>query len=88
MTNLSKELCEICGIEPHEEFWDIEGELVKILKYPNFERGENFIKLYEILNKKNRIELLRRAIQTLQIEKFYGSKNLKQAIRETEWVYG
>lgn len=61
MTNLSKELCEICGIEPKmvekrckecdliiEECgcFDCYKEV-----YPNFEQPENFVKLLEIINK-------------------------------------
>ena len=43
MTNLSKELCEICGIEPEiiEDYDSNEYEI-----YPDFEQPENFVKLY------------------------------------------
>lgn len=62
MTNLSKELCEVCGIEPKrvekrckecdlimEECgcFDCYKEV-----YPDFEQPENFVKLLEIINKK------------------------------------
>lgn len=45
MTNLSKELCEICGIEPKiiEDYNSNEYNI-----YPNFEQPENFVKLMEL----------------------------------------
>ena len=45
MTNLSKELCEICGIEPKiiEDYDSNEYEI-----YPDFEQAENYKKLQEI----------------------------------------
>lgn len=46
MTNLSKELCEICGIEPKiiEDYDSNEYEI-----YPDFEQAENFVKLQKLL---------------------------------------
>ena len=45
MTNLSKELCEICGIKP-QIVQDYELNEYKI--YPDFEQPENYKKLQEI----------------------------------------
>lgn len=43
MTNLSKELCKICGIKPEiiEDYDSNEYEI-----YPDFEQAENFVKLF------------------------------------------
>lgn len=45
MTNLSKELCEICGIEPIT--FDYELAFRKV--YLDFEQAENFVKLQKLL---------------------------------------
>lgn len=45
MTNLSKELCKVCGIKP-EIITDY--ELNEIEVYPNFYQPENFVKLMEL----------------------------------------
>lgn len=50
MTNLSKDLCRICGIEPEiiEDYDSNEYEI-----YPDFENNNNnFVKLLEIVSKK------------------------------------
>lgn len=47
MTNLSKELCEICGIEPRI-IQDYELNDIKI--YPDFENNNNiFVKLFKLI---------------------------------------
>lgn len=45
MTNLSKELCEICGIKPKiiEDYNSNEYEI-----YPDFEQPQNFKKLFNL----------------------------------------
>lgn len=50
--NLSRQLCEICGIEPKiiEDYDSNEYEI-----YPNFEQPENFVKLLEIVSKKSSV---------------------------------
>ena len=65
MTNISKELCEICGIEPKkvekrckecnlnmEECgcFDCYKEI-----YPDFEQPENFVKLLEIVSRRSSV---------------------------------
>ena len=105
MTNLSKELCEVCGINPEiiEDYDSNEYEI-----YPDFEQPENFVKLMElrvdglsggtltlmgILNKEYWLSDRQDYIKFLY--KYYipaltplWQDELKQAIRETEWVYG
>lgn len=47
MTNLSKELCEICGIKPlNDEFVYFTGRLGSL---PNFEKPKNFVKLFKLI---------------------------------------
>lgn len=50
MTNLSKQLCKICGVKPKiiEDYDSNEYEF-----YPDFEQPENFVKLLEIVSKKS-----------------------------------
>ena len=114
MTNLSKELCEICGMpyiktEDNCRVYDNEGELCEQYVYKlNFEQPENFVKLMEL-----RVDGLSGGTLTLMgilnneywlsdrqdyiefLYKYYipaltplRQDELKQKIRETEWVYG
>ena len=58
MTNLSKELCEICGIKPklncincpHPCETACNNCSYSDLNYPDFEQSENFVKLLKIAN--------------------------------------
>ncbi len=119
--NLSKQLCELCGIEAKQFTKDFKtrekaasfgrkitgipkfrGNKFDIGSYtdnksiyqihwkefPDFTKPVNFVRLWEILTKVNRDELVACAINlvTFDPEKCYYSK-LKQSIREAEWVY-
>ena len=55
--------------------------------YPNFAQAENFVKLYELINKQNRTEVLQRLVRRLRVEAGWYTDEIKQSIRETEWVY-
>ena len=62
MTNLSNELCEICGIEPKWIKYETETtdgciNLGSKKVYPDFEQPENFVKLLEIVSKKSGVSL-------------------------------
>ena len=50
MTNLSKELCEVCGIEPIKEYIPTNCATVQQINvYPDFENNNNnFVKLLEL----------------------------------------
>lgn len=50
MTNISQQLCEICGIEPKRNRVTTQGLSGIHLPdlYPNFEKPENFIKLFNL----------------------------------------
>lgn len=49
MTNLSKELCEICGIEPIKEYIPTNCATVQQINvYPDFKNNNNFVKLLEL----------------------------------------
>ena len=96
MTNLSKELCEICGIEPEiiEDYDSNEYEI-----YPDFSQSGNLVKLLKIANDvlgsvhfataytKNKPNIFEEQalMHYLPIAKL--NEAFKQAIRETEWVY-
>lgn len=99
MTNLSKYLCKICGIEPKcincGQTVSSENPCSKPCnkqKYPDFEKTENFVKLLnspaETIIKN---ELLIRLIVILENKnKIYSDEfvnRIKQVIRETEWIY-
>ena len=115
MTNLSKELCEICGIKPKiiEDYDSNEYEI-----YPDFEQPTNFVKLQKLLiemgmgldiqlfDYPTKLQIrfcwddenftfkiygdsleevfLRFAIQICELD---DEGDIKQAIKETEWVY-
>ena len=128
MTNLSRQLCEICGIEPKcincGQTVSEENPCPKPCgeqKYPDFTKPENFVKLLnsptETIIKNGQTipakniwwivnmdaknckalapyyfeDLLTHLIVILENEnKIYSDEfvnRIKQAIRETEWVY-
>lgn len=96
MTNLSKELCEICGIEPKiiEDYDSNEYEI-----YPDFEQSTNFVKLLKIANDvlgsvhfatgytKNKPGIFEEQVLLHYLPIAKLNEGFKQAIRETEWVY-
>ena len=124
MTNLSKELCEICGLKYCKEKVVINnGQTPNVdIKpfYLDFEQPENFVKLLEIISKKSSVSFCHNgtyfgcSIHYFCTEVFEADigtiphnflntllkqhlrnpckpkllEQLKQAIRETEWVYG
>ena len=55
--------------------------------YPDFEQPENFVILFELINKQTRSEFLQRLVQRLRVEAGWYTDEIKQSIRETEWVY-
>lgn len=117
MTNdLSRQLCELCGIEPQivEDYDSNEYEI-----YPNFEQPDNFVKLLEIVSKKSSVSFCHNGtyfgcsihyfiadifeadigtiphnfLNTLLKQHLRNSckpkllEQLKQSIREAEWIY-
>lgn len=103
MTNLSKELCKICGIEPKTIAFEI---------YPDFTQPDNFVKLLELKIKTKKREatlceilhLEYGFVNVLDFLKYLKShlagtiyfsgsyifsnrEQIIQVIRETEWVY-
>ena len=103
MTNLSKELCEICGIEPKLDGSNPALSVQPV--YPDFEQVENFVKFLEIIHARMSIEgllmletdgvLLTRRFLKLVIKFLKGELGyvetkinaVKQAIRAEEWKY-
>ena len=103
--NLSRELCEICGIEGKwfeytTETTDGCVNLGKKRVFTDFTQPENFVKLFELnipdnsvtvgaaicfCNRRhlnNRDDFLESVIQLAKY-----NNDIKQAIREMEWVY-
>ena len=116
---LSKQLCELCGMEPKYYFYDLRHkEFIEIIHktylklkneyqtkevYPDFSKPENFVKLfnltlpikgiptiaefvtYEHLIIKDSTDFLEKLIYCLKGDSYVN--DVKQAIREAEWVY-
>lgn len=92
----SRELCEICGIEP-EIIEDYDGNEFEI--YPDFTKPENFVKLLKTANdilgnvhfataySKNSPNIFEEQaiMHYMPIAKL--NDNFKRAIREQEWSY-
>ena len=112
MTNLSEELCRICGIEGKwfeytTETTDGCVNLGKKRVFPDFTQPENFVKLIELrfTTKRGDVFTVVEALQNGRCFTFADRKSfldqlldyiftcenfgeyIKQAIRETEWVY-
>ena len=102
--DLSKQLCELCGIEyeKHEPVVEIDGSISKYqITKLDFTKPENFVKLLKIwLAIFGEFRLERHSMSMEPEEKlitdclirtsddFYPVNKLKQSIREAEWVYG
>ena len=96
MTNLSKELCEICGIEPEiiEDYDSNEYEI-----YPDFFQSGNLVKLLKIANDvlgsvhfataytKNKPGIFEEQVLLHYLPIAKLNEGFKQSIREAEWVY-
>lgn len=117
--DLSKQLCEICGIEAkyyfyglrHKEFIEINHKTYSKFKneyqtketYPDFTKPENFVRLfdltlpqkgiptiaefvtYEHLTITDSNDFLAKLIEMLKDDSYVAE--IKQSIREAEWVY-
>jgi len=92
MANISNELCEICGLKYCKEKVVLNnGQTPNVdIKpfYLDFEQPENFVILFELINKQTRSEFLQILVQRLRVEAGWYTDEIKQSIRETEWVYG
>lgn len=96
MTNLSKELCEICGIEP-EIIEDYDSNEYKI--YPDFSQSENLVKLLKIANDvlgsvhfataytKNKPGIFEEQVLLHYLPIAKLNEGFKRAIRAEEWKY-
>lgn len=96
MTNLSKELCEICEIEPEiiEDYDSNEYEI-----YPDFTQAENFVKLFKIANDvlgsvhfataytKNKPGIFEEQVLLHYLPIAKLNEGFKRAIRAEEWKY-
>ena len=69
--DLSRQLCELCGID----------------KAVDFTKPENFARLWEVVNKQTKEELIGRITGRILVEAGDYIYELKQSIREAEWVY-
>ena len=91
--DLSRELCEICKIpytktEDNCRVYDNDGELCEEYVYKlDFTKPENFVKLREIVTDLTTENFLKNLIMRLEFVTDSYSDEMKQAIREAEWVY-
>lgn len=84
MTNLSKELCEVCNFSTL--LYNPKNETLTRV-YPDFKKDKNFVKLWKIVNKQTKTEFLQRLINRLRFEAGWYTDDIKQAIRDEEWIY-
>lgn len=84
MTNLSEQLCYICNFSTL--FFNPENETLTRV-YPDFKKDKNFVKLWKIVNKQTKTEFLQRLINRLGFESGRDVDEIKQAIRDEEWIY-
>ena len=96
MTNLSKQLCEICGIEPEiiEDYDSNEYEI-----YPDFSQSGNLVKLLKIANDilgsvhfataytKNKPDIFEEQVLLHYLPIAKLNEGFKRAIRAEEWKY-
>lgn len=96
MTNLSKELCELCRIEPEiiEDYDSNEYEI-----YPDFTQAANFVKLLKIANDvlgsvhfataytKNKPGIFEEQVLLHYLPIAKLNEGFKRAIRAEEWKY-
>ena len=61
------------------------GKVAK--NYPDFTKPENFTRLWELVNNQKRTELIYRIYKRLLVEAGWQNDNLKQAVREAQWLY-
>lgn len=106
MTNdLSRQLCELCGIEYEKTITDDPEAFVPYKLTLDFTKPENFVRLFDlpIVNNGTRtvgyfvvyeftMKTIKEFIECLLIKlertQFSITKEVKQSIREAEWVYG
>lgn len=89
--DLSKQLCELCGIEyeKQEPVAVTDGVVQAYAKTKlDFTKPENFVRLYEITSSTAKEGYLNYVCMRLTYEKSWVKDALAKAIREAEWVYG
>ena len=69
--NLSRQLCELCGIE----------------KTVDFTKSENFVRLLELITRRTKEQNLETMFNHLKVNIYPYTEQTKQSIREAEWVY-
>lgn len=97
MTNLSKELCEICGIKPKLDGSNPALSVQPV--YPDFESNENLVKLLKIANDvlgsvhfataytKNKPGIFEEQVLLHYLPIAKLNEGFKRAIRAEEWKY-
>lgn len=97
MTNLSKELCEICGIEAKLDGSNPALSVQPV--YPDFEQPKNFVKLLKIANDvlgsvhfataytKNKPGIFEEQVLLHYLPIAKLNEGFKRAIRAEEWKY-
>lgn len=88
--NLSRQLCELCGIEyeKQEPVAATDGVVQAYAKTKlDFTKPENFVRLYEILYEQSLEDYLKYLCIRITYEKGWSNEAMKAAIREAEWVY-
>ena len=89
--DLSKQLCELCGIEyeKHEPVAATDGVIQAYsTKKLDFTKPENFVRLLELITSQTREQNLKTMLNHLKVNLYPYTEQTKQSIREAEWVYG
>lgn len=88
--DLSKQLCELCGIEyeKHEPVAATNGVVQAYSKTTlDFTKPENFVKLLELITKQTKEQNLETMLNHLKVNIYPYTEEVKQSIREAEWLY-
>ncbi len=98
--NLSKQICEICGIKDNVDFFEPENfcKLIELpIKFNNangeYDHTSSVVSYISFINEykwDNREEFLEAILKSLDEDKnyyFMGYKSFTKAIREAEWKY-
>ncbi len=90
--DLSRQLCELCGIEGKWIEYETETtdgciNLGSKLVYPDFTKPENFVKLLGLITKQTKEQNLETMLNHLKVNLHPYTEQTKQSIREAEWVY-
>lgn len=86
---LSKQICDICKLERIlAKHYPLTKKTTYTKLYVDFEKPENFVKLYEIMSEQTKEEILSRILNRLLVESGDYIDSKKQTIHDYDsWVW-